>query len=1264
MHRRIASTFFFFFLIVSCATPEKQAGVPSGYQPESPLCTATVQETGPEVSLLTDLFFGVGPRPGDFDRLLTAALVRYPGNHELHEMAAWWALVQGDRRTANEHLMRAACDLSSPHTEIYLDQLNTSLSAGEKRRLIPLVGILAEKHPDLALRAVARALQADLLLDLGRLDEARGIANRLHYLADWMVIGTFDNDQGKGFYEIYPPEQEIDFTKRYKGQNGEIGWMGVVPLRHDRFLSLKNLFHPDNWSVAYLVTHVKSPQETEALLSVSTGNPTALWLNGVPIYANDKLERFFYDTIRVPIRLAKGWNRILVKSAVENNTWLFAARLTAPDGTPLENVVIARDTRGEPLAVPVAQPAVRGETEAETLLPTVTEQNRLFFLQALWAERNGLKKKAKQAFLSFYEGNPHNPIAMYFAAKSFKENEEEGQLIDLLNRALGPEGIKTAGFLIQRGDFYRQKGIRDSAEEDYRAALALNQKAKGAWWGLADILGDRGLAKDRCDTFAAMTRLWPDDADIIKAEGECLDALGYPTDAETRFRAALAVEPGRLAFVRRLLTEARDRQDYAGAITLLDIMALLGPDNPDYLIERAEMLRRLKRWDEAKRSLERAAALSPYDPRPYQNLGDLAWERGMHDEALRRWNEALARNPKNAALSDKISYLSATAEKDPAEAFVPSDDDIRTLIEAARAITPDPAAKALMVYDHAVVKVNDDGSSKWYITEVKLVINDAGRDILINESLPYTGTVKIRKAYSLDPKGVRQEASSIRGSQVRFRQLDKGSATVVQYIHYSPALRFLENHFLAEWYLQTTYYQMLHSELRIIYDPKRKLVFDINGVVEEKSETLGDKVMKIFIAKNRPPLSPEPMMPPVGDFLEKITISSVSSWDEYVNWERALLKNAFVSNKEVRDLAVQLTEGKGTPHEKLDALFRFVAQEIRYQQDYETTIAGVKPHTPTQILERRYGDCKDKAVLMIQLAKEIGIKLEYAILRTRPTGKLQMKIPNQQFNHAIVHVPVQPGIEENFFMDPTVDLLEIGTLRADDQGVISLVMDTDTAAWRFIEIPYQPPAFTFEEHDLSFTVGDDGKTTVKARLTMRGETSSTIRRILRTQRDADKLFQGVVNSLFQGGTLVRAEHSDIEDITRPLVLAVEADVSHLLAAQEGGKRLRIPLSLIRADTVKMSTRLLPMELGIKGYMTVSVRVELPPKAKVTLPPQSFKTVGPCFTVERTVHSTGNIVAMQTRYTKECTVLAPADYPAFRTAAQEVVGRQEEHLMFK
>ena len=52
----------------------------------------------------------------------------------------------------------------------------------------------------------------------------------------------------------------------------------------------------------------------------------------------------------------------------------------------------------------------------------------------------------------------------------------------------------------------------------------------------------------------------------------------------------------------------------------------------------------------------------------------------------------------------------------------------------------------------------------------------------------------------------------------------------------------------------------------------------------------------------------------------------------------------------------------------------------------EFGIYSYKPYPVTQIYARRFGDCKDKASLMIALLRAAGIEAEIALVRTRSLG--------------------------------------------------------------------------------------------------------------------------------------------------------------------------------------------------------------------------------------------------------------------------------------
>src|SRR5262249_1190939 len=148
------------------------------------------------------------------------------------------------------------------------------------------------------------------------------------------------------------------------------------------------------------------------------------------------------------------------------------------------------------------------------------------------------------------------------------------------------------------------------------------------------------------------------------------------------------------------------------------------------------------------------------------------------------------------------------------------------------------------------------------------------------------------------------------------------------------------------------------------------------GPVEEAEALDGDRRVLTFHAAHLPPLVQEQHTPPVIDLLAQVEVSTVDGWDDYVRWERALLVDAFRSDPKLDALVDKIVEGSKSPREKLDKLYHHAAENVRYQQDYENTIAGVRPHAAPVVVERGYGDCKDKAVLLIQMARRAGLKLQ------------------------------------------------------------------------------------------------------------------------------------------------------------------------------------------------------------------------------------------------------------------------------------------------
>jgi transglutaminase-like putative cysteine protease len=693
------------------------------------------------------------------------------------------------------------------------------------------------------------------------------------------------------------------------------------------------------------------------------------------------------------------------------------------------------------------------------------------------------------------------------------------------------------------------------------------------------------------------------------------------------------------------------------ARALIRTLQAVDPVNPGRLIEEADLVRRAGDLEGARRLLQEAARRDPEWPRPWEKLGDLAYERGSRAEALAAWKRAHERDPNNATLASHIEFLEPT-RLGYIEKFVPTEADIDAAMQ--QKFTTHGSAQVAILLDHEVTEVNGDGSSRRVVTLVQQAADERGRDNLTHERIG-TGRLKILKAYALHPNGERQEASSIRGGEVRFRNLQVGSKTVLQYVHYLAPAHFLPNAFASHWFFQSLMRQHLDSTWVLVLPRGRTLHVEVTGPVEEKRLAEEDRDVRIYHAAKLPPLLHEPGMAPADDLLAQVAVSTVESWDDYVRWERALLGDAFHTNPSLDALTDKLLADAKSPREKLDKLYQHVVEEVRYQQDYETTVAGVRPHSAPSVIERGYGDCKDKAVLLIQMARRAGLALHFAILRTTPHGRVRKEIPNQQFNHAIVYVPEQPGIEHGFFMDPTSDGLDLGNLRPDDQGALALVMDPDSGKWQWRPIPYQSPDADYDHHKVRIEVKSPTEAQISDEISLRGGLAMGLRHVLRNQGEARKLLESLTAALFPGATMRDGKAGGREDIRHPLTVSLDVDGSQSIRAEDDHYRLAMPGIFHLANQVTLARRETPLRLGAPASFAYDIETTLPDGFQVMHAPKDFAVEHACFTLSRRARVEARRLTVHLEYARRCTDVAAADYAPFREAVQKASQKLQDDL---
>jgi len=1207
-----------------------------------------------EVDALVAAFYG--DERGDLSQLRARAdevIARHPGDGRAHEVAAYVALLLGDNAATSRHFIAAAADLRSDATALYLWELGGGMTPSEAETVRQLLDELARAHPSANVRALATYRLAALADREARLDDAARLAGSLGFVQEWLLLGALDNDQGKGFLTEYPPEKAIDPKAEIGGPLVPLKWRTVRANRLGR-LDLDESVWPKEGALAYLATWVHSDVDRPAQLRITSDSAVRAWCNDGLVLSEELIANGDLDNLVAPVALHRGWNKILVKSANRRGDWSLHARLTAEDGSALAGLSYA--------TTPQSYVAAPGRDDPSALPPPPVDgpENRRHFIAARLLARAGQGRGALSAIQDFLAAAPKNLLATYVGALSFWDNEELGRAIDLLNAGVAESNGAATAFLVKRARYYMQKHMVEKAQTDLLAAIARAPANRSAEMELASLFAQRGWQVDRCRTLDELLRAAPELAWAEAERGACAEALGYDDEARRHFDRVLRWYPGDRGVHERKLGLAWKRLDLGTIRSELAALRRLDPDFADHMVGEGDLARRRGDFAGARRHYEEAARTVPEWPRARERLANLAYESGHRDEALAAWKAEHDRDPNNAQAAQRIEFLQPT-KLGILAGYIPDDAAIELALQ--KKPTKSPGSASALLLDDEVTEVHADGSSQAVVTGVQVAFTDQGRDAMTHQRLGRGGDLKVLRAYSINDKGDRQEASSIRGGDVRFRNLQIGSKVVLQYIAYQPPAHFLPGAFVANWFFQSVNQQHEGSRWTLIVPSSRKLHTQVIGPVEKKVETRDAYTVYTFSAPALSPLLQEKQMPPPYDLLAQVGVSTVDGWDDYVRWEGALLAEAFRSDDKLDALVDGLVKGATSPREKLDRLFHYVTQDVRYQQDYENTIAGVRPHAATAVIERGYGDCKDKAVLLIQMARRVGLGLRFAILRTTTAGKVRRDVPNQQFNHAIVYVPKQTGIDAPFFLDPTSDGLDMGNLRADDQGATSLVMDPETRRWEFIDIPYQAPDLQFDHHKIRIAIKSPTEASASDEITLRGMFAMMVRHYMRNEAMAKKMYEAFSSALFPGTTLKSGKGSPKEDTREPVALSFDIDVSNALQAEDDDWRIRLPGDFELSRVADLQKRETPLQLGPPASSHYELEATLPAGYKFRQTPKDYDIESGCFALKRQSHVEERRLIVEVDYRRRCTEIPETEYGSFRAAVQRGVQRFQDSIAF-
>ncbi|MEA2561801.1 MAG: hypothetical protein QOH06_3305 [Acidobacteriota bacterium] len=277
--------------------------------------------------------------------------------------------------------------------------------------------------------------------------------------------------------------------------------------------------------------------------------------------------------------------------------------------------------------------------------------------------------------------------------------------------------------------------------------------------------------------------------------------------------------------------------------------------------------------------------------------------------------------------------------------------------------------------------------------------------------------------------------------------------------------------------------------------------------------------------RSLPRLSPPDLAPSSASSgaILRYAWGDTAGWEKVGMWYEGLTAQVPRGTEPVRAKARELTAGVAGRREKLEALLAFARKQVRYVA-VEVGIGGYRPHTPQEVLERRWGDCKDKAFLLVDLLREVGIEAWPVLILAGGNSRVDREFPSpNQFNHVIVAVSADDlGLKETdpvsggyLFIDPTQPLGALSWLSPSTQDQEALVIRGGRGELVRTPIRQESEGRRFS---VDVSLSPDGEATGEARLELLGMAGWAYLDLLQTRRpeEIDRIVLESLGSLLPG----------------------------------------------------------------------------------------------------------------------------------------------------
>ena len=991
--------------------------------------------------------------------------------------------------------------------------MQLSKFTGENRDPLEMIE-RAKEQPDIPATLQSRLVLAEIEIYLrqGNTKKARELAESIGFIKE-LLIERPDIDKLTTFSTIAP-----DFCL-------PIGLVsGVLDEKETR---------------AHVI--IKSIEESDIALHFGNSTPITISLNGVDQLRTTTKRRAIADQQAIGLHLDKGLNILTLVCQNKPTTKLYL-RLTNPDGSNLnpDSVIISNQeittikdldkliatTRTDMDELP---PSIK--TGAEQFFASLYNSDNAnhrvaYYLGYLMMMRESLAdtpQAVKQLLLNAARYSPETGIYLMAIAeandesKRFVADREENMRRMSLEKAikLDPNNIQARAEIARY--YLSSQNSPDRAEKYIDEAIKINPIAVISNTVLYDIYKTRGWDARALQVAQETAKRDPQHPLVQRILARALIDNSTIDDSLTAFEESYkqdATDNSAAINIFRLLirTGATDKA-IAFALKHLE----LDPYNTQLRQEYIELLLENKNKTTLT-AIQTAKDLFPNSNTFTKLLGDY-YATIAHDNetALKYYQEALSYDPADLKTSKYLDFKGITKESALKE--IQNITEYVAKVSAGR--IPSGTDKAYILsekYD----KLNLGGTRSRTTHLIVQVLTKNGatslkRYPIWNDKETEETSVNIAKVTHPDGSSSLAQTSTIQRqgdkdiTLLDFPALEAGDILEIEYTISQTKPNFFGSYF-GNIQLFSNTLPILESRYILSAPKNEKLYFNSTDTVPDPEVIEGEnETTYIWTMTDLPAITFNPFSPPINELSPAVEVSTFKDWNALAKWYWNLIKDQNQITPDIAAKVKDLTFGSKTDKEKLAAIFNWVTSEVR-NNAWEFGVHGFKPYNAGTIFTRRFGDCKDKAILINVMAKVAGIDAWPMLLRSTQNdnvvvgrGREDLTLPLlSHFNHCISYAELDG---EPYYLDGTMMFRTIDSRPSTDASAPSVIIRPSGA-----EITSTPPYSGDANRWVDYTgigLNAEGTADIDFTIATTGESSMYLRAWFSNQSTWDNVLKAI-----------------------------------------------------------------------------------------------------------------------------------------------------------